>query len=94
MIVGRWCHSLATNKSIDERENIVVEFEGGKIVQNFTENRLQIIFDEKPSREVIELLKKNAFRWSPRFGAWQRQNTNNAIAAAKKVLEQIKNLEK
>lgn len=81
------------NKQIDERENIVVEFEGGKIVQNFAENRLQIIFDEKPNREIIDLLKKNAFRWSPRFGAWQRQNTNNAIAVAKKVLEQIKNLE-
>ena len=64
------------NKQIDERENIVVEFEVGKIVQNFAENRL-----------------KNAFRWSPRFGAWQRQYTNNAIAAAKKVLEQIKQLE-
>lgn len=77
------------NAENQEKENSELQFQGGKVVQNWSENRLQIIFDEKPSRETIDLLKKNAFRWSPRFGAWQRQNTRNAAFAVKKVLEEI-----
>lgn len=72
------------NKS---RESDEIQFQGWKIVQNWQEDRLQIIFDEKPSREIIDLLKKNAFRWSPKYGAWQRQNTSNAVYAVKTILK-------
>ena len=78
------------NTDNQNRENDELSFDGGKVVQNWSENRLQILFDEKPSREIIDLLKKNAFKWSPKFGAWQRQNTNNAVCAAKKILGVIK----
>ena len=78
------------NTDNQNRENNEFPFQGGKIIQNWAENRLQILFDEKPSREIIDLLKKNAFRWSPRFGVWQRQNTNNAVFAVKKILEELK----
>jgi len=66
-----------------EKENTEVPFKGGKVVNNFKENRLQIIFDEKPSSEIINLLKNHAFKWSPRFGAWQRQLTANTVYAFK-----------
>lgn len=78
------------NTDNQNRKNSKIQFQGGKIVQNWAENRLQILFDEKPSREIIDLLKKNAFKWSPRFGAWQRQNTNDAIYATKTILQFIK----
>jgi len=61
-----------------EKENTSISFKGGKMVNNFKENRLQLSFDEKPSSELISQLKKHAFRWSPKFCAWQRQLTNNA----------------
>ena len=61
-------------------------FEGGKIVKNYSEDRLQIIFDEKPAPEMISKLKHNGFRWSPRFGAWQRQLTSNALYACASIL--------
>ena len=61
-------------------------FEGGKIVKNYSEDRLQIIFDEKPASEMISKLKHNGFRWSPRFGAWQRQLTSNALHACASIL--------
>ena len=61
-----------------EKESTFVAFKGGKMVNNFQENRVQLIFDEKPSFELIGQLKKSAFRWSPKFCAWQRQLTNNA----------------
>lgn len=69
------------------KENTEVTFIGGKIVNNFQENRIQLIFDEKPSPDIISQLKKAAFKWSPRFGAWQRQMTGNAVHAVKYFLK-------
>lgn len=61
----------------------VVKFNGLQVVRNFTEDRLQLIFDGKPEESVRSLLKSHGYRWSPRFGAWQRQLTNNAIYSFK-----------
>lgn len=74
-----------------ETPNKEEEIEGVKIIHNTDLDRLQLLFNGKPTPETISLLKKNAFRWSPRQGAWQRQLTPNAIYAANKVLETIKN---
>ncbi len=62
-------------------------FDGGEVIANADANRLQIIFDSKPGEEMRTLLKKRGFKWSPRFGAWQRQLNNNAIYAAKDILQ-------
>lgn len=69
-----------------ERESAEFQIEGGTIVVNYAENRLQIVYDEKPSAAVRDSLKKCAFRWAPSEGAWQRQLTTSAIAAAIHVL--------
>ncbi|MDR0385385.1 MAG: hypothetical protein LBH60_04850 [Prevotellaceae bacterium] len=69
------------------KENTEVPFKGGKIVNNFQENRIQLIFDEKPSADIISQLKKNGMKWSPRFGAWQRQMTGNAVYAVNSFLK-------
>jgi hypothetical protein len=52
-----------------------------KVKNNTAENRLQLFFDEKPNQEIITNLKKRGFKWSPRFKAWQRQLTFNALRA-------------
>lgn len=62
------------------------KFDGGEIVRNATENRLQILFDDKPDEDTRAALKSNGFRWSPRFQAWQRQLTANAESAARRAL--------
>jgi hypothetical protein len=61
-------------------------FDGGRIVRNVEENRLQILFDEKPDEDTRSQLKSHGFRWSPRFGAWQRQLTQNAEYDARHIL--------
>lgn len=61
-------------------------FPGGEIVRNLEADRLQIIFDEKPDEDTRAALKQNGFRWSPRYGAWQRQLTQNAESAARRAL--------
>lgn len=62
------------------------KFDGGEIVRNLEADRLQILFDEKPDEELRTALKQNGFRWSPKYGAWQRQLTQNAEYAARRVL--------
>ena len=61
------------------------EFEGGKVVVNSELNRLQIVFDDKPNEELREDLKAEGFRWAPSQGAWQRQLTDNAFRAARRI---------
>lgn len=69
-----------------ERDDRDIPFEGGVVRYNFAEDRLQILFNEKPSSEMIAKLKHSGFRWSPRFGAWQRQLTSNAKYATERLL--------
>jgi len=70
-------------------EHRAIEFPGVKLVQNTTLNRIQLLFDGKPEPDTIAQLKREAFRWSPREGAWQRQNTNNGVQASYRILRSL-----
>ncbi len=72
-----------------EGENKSTPFKGGSILENYDENRLQLLFDEKPDEATRAKLKKNGFKWSPRFNAWQRQLTNNARFNLKYLLPEL-----
>lgn len=61
------------------------EFDGGKVVANYTEDRLQVFFDNKPDEETRAEMKSNGFRWAPSCSAWQRQLTRNAYSVAKQL---------
>ena len=61
------------------------EFEGGSVVINKEINRLQILFDEKPDDDLRSELKSNGFKWARSQGAWQRQYTDNAMYAVKRI---------
>ena len=69
-----------------EQEDKEVEFEGGKLVWNYKKERLQILFNAIPDESKRKELKSSGFRWSPQSKAWQRLLNDNAIYAAKKVL--------
>lgn len=73
-------------QTVKEQENKELKFEGGTLVWNYGEDRLQILFDDIPEESKRKELKSSGFRWSPRNQAWQRQLTSNAIYAAKRVL--------
>lgn len=64
-------------------------FNGGKVVMNYEADRIQIMHDVKPTQEVITLMKKNGFKWSPFNKAWQRQITANAIYTTKHLINQL-----
>lgn len=73
-------------KVIQGQESKEVAFEGGTLVWNYKEDRLQILFNNIPEDNKRKELKSYGFRWSPKNKAWQRQLTQNAVHAAKRVL--------
>ena len=60
-------------------------FDGGEAVANTDNNRLQLIFDEKPSEGQRSAVERNGVHWSPGEQAWQRQLNDNAIYAASRL---------
>lgn len=74
--------SITANKNT---EFVIWKFDGGEAVINNDKNRLQLLFDEKPSDEQRTILKSNGFRWAPSEKAWQRQLTQNAFYAANRI---------
>jgi len=93
-------NNLANIKRIEERILIVSkkqeraetvgtttkDFEGFKVILNHEADRIQIQHEVKPDFNTISNLKRNGFRWSPTFKAWQRQLNQNGIYAAERVL--------
>lgn len=72
-----------------QETNAPETFDGLRIIRNAADNRVQIIFDEKPDENARCMLKKEGFRWSPRAGAWQRQLNDNGIRAAHRIAKQL-----
>lgn len=70
-------------------ENKYPQIDGVEVVENAEAMRVQLIFADKPDEKTRELLKSNGFRWSPRFGAWQRQLTDNGIYATQRILKAL-----
>ena len=58
-----------------------ITFEGGYVT--LEDDRLKIYHDEKPSREIIQEIKSNGFRWSPHWTCWCRKHTGNALYTLK-----------
>ena len=86
---------LQKTKEEGTTETTTEDTEGNElftVVKNTEIMRLQLIFDGKPEEEVRNILKKNGFRWSPHYGAWQRQLTDNALYSLKRVTEAIKSI--
>lgn len=61
-------------------------FEGGEVHLDAEDDRLRIVFEEKPDEAMRARLKASGFRWSRRHGAWQRQLTQAARKAAEEIL--------
>ena len=69
------------------RETRETRWTGGIIItENTDENRLQIAFPGKPDAATQDALKSNGFRWAPSQDTWQRQLTNAAIYAGRRVI--------
>lgn len=61
-----------------------VPFEGGRIEE--AENRVRVVFEARPSREMCATLRSAGFRWAPSVGAWQRHASPGAWYAARRAV--------
>ena len=66
------------------------EYSWGKLAWVYSEERVRFLFDEKPDRDTISLLKSESFKWSPSNSAWQRQITPACKRAVSRIIEQLK----
>lgn len=76
-------------KDLEELDFKDIEFTGGKAILNKEVNRIQILFDDKPSEEVRDILKHRGFKWSRYEKAWQRLYNKNTIYATNRAIEEI-----
>lgn len=81
--------SIERHKAMAEAEDKEIKFNGGRVVVCNSDERMRFYFDEIPSVEVRNLMKRNAFKWSPKNGAWQRQLTANCKFDTKRILAEL-----
>ena len=81
--------AIERHKAMAEAEDKEIAFNGGRVVVCNSDERMRFYFDEIPSAEVRNLMKRNAFKWSPKNGAWQRQLTANCKFDTKRILAEL-----
>jgi hypothetical protein len=64
-----------------------IEGDGWRITEDREDNRLLVIFDAIPPREVRERLKSFGFKWSPSRSAWVRMLNDRARWLAEECLK-------
>ena len=83
--IKRYKQRLLILKREQSKPDNEISFDGGTYIDNAEDNRIQLLFDGKPDEETRKELKSRGFRWTPSKGVWQRQRTNDARYAAKKI---------
>lgn len=74
-------------------QEVIKDFSLGQVVRNYDDDRIRIFFNEKPTAEIIQALKRSAWKWSPSKKAWQRKTTANAMYSVKELLKQFDSVE-
>ena len=81
--------AIERHKAMAEAEDKEIKFNGGRVVVCNSEERMRFYFDSIPPVEVRNMMKRNAFKWSPKNGAWQRQLTENCKFDTKRILSEL-----
>lgn len=81
--------AIERHKAMAEAEDKEITFNGGRVVMCNSDERMRFYFDEMPSAEVRALMKRKAFKWSPKNDAWQRQLTANCKYDTKRILAEL-----
>src|SRR5690606_1239754 len=70
-----------------DREPIVGD--GWRIEEDKADKRIRFYFDERPSREVVQAMKSEGWRWSRNAGAWQRLLNENGRWSAERLARKL-----
>jgi hypothetical protein len=75
-----------------EMGEIKYSFDGGTMVINYEADRIQIMFNSRPTTEELSQWKAkglSSFNWSPSNSCWQRKITGNAYYATKQMFKDM-----
>lgn len=74
-----------------QKENPIEETSGDdwRFYEDTEAGRICFEFNGKPEQAIIDTLKSNGFKWSPKNTRWQRQTTDNARRAADRIKETL-----
>ena len=61
-----------------------------KVIKNQEKNGEELYFDEKPSKEVLETLKSNGYRWHNKKFCWYRKLNYTGNQKSNKVVKPTK----
>lgn len=56
-----------------------------ELVLNNEHNGIELYFGEKPSKNILEMLKANKFRWHNVKKCWYAKNTENNMLVAENI---------
>lgn len=71
-------------------ETVIFENETLRIIENPDVDRYQVIFKNKPDREMCAFMKSKGFKWAPSQNAWQNFRTLNGKWRVQQLIERIK----
>jgi methionine synthase II (cobalamin-independent) len=77
---------------LEEQEEIkfsVKIYDGFMFVVNPFVSRVQFIFDGKPEDSVRNILKGEAFRWSPKANAWQFNLNPRGLYRSEQIIKEL-----
>lgn len=80
---------LERREANKDKESEDFDVPGGKVVYDYAENRINVEHAEKPSREIIDIIKGHGFRWSRNYGHWTRKMTPNAKYSAENLIKTL-----
>ena len=80
---------IAQLQNLAAKQTTETTINGVRLVENVEANRVQLIFQGKPSEDVRNQLKADCFRWCRSEGAWQRHLNNWGIRIARELLEKL-----
>jgi len=77
------------SKKANEDREVIYDSDKLMIVKNYNWDRVQLVFTEKPPRDVIDVVKRYRFRYSPKTKSWIKKlldyNVRDALDIAKEL---------
>ena len=80
---------LKRHADMANKEDKAIDYIWGTLRYDYSDERYRFIFNERPPREVIDMMKESGFKWSPSNNAWQRQITPNASYTTGRLLVKL-----
>lgn len=56
-----------------------------KLQRNTEKHGIELIFDSKPNKDVLDTLKSNGFRWNPKTKVWYAKENSQRLQVAQSI---------